>query len=208
MAGGYKQFGPSYKTSDIVRLGYEGYLNGNHGISEELVKKIMKAAPSTGVSDTAIGETAEVNYELGGKIAGMKKDGVGLAGPGGEGAVGLFREDLHDMVNASLKATFYFRGGEYYVQSSRMGKISEDDSTLKAPQFKVGDKLTTDGLGGLVPVTAKKIQSAEGKPVEMPKDPTVVGVVTHVGGYAAGNMFQWAGEAANGGTYVGFIMYI
>lgn len=208
MAGGYKQFGPSYKTSDIVRLGYEGYLNGNHQISEALVAKVMKEVPSTGVYDTATGEKAEVNYELAGKIAAMKEDGVGLAGPGGEGAVGLFREDLHDMMNASFKATFYFRGGEYYIQNSRMGKVSSDGAKAEVPQFKVGDKLTTDGLGGLVPVTAKNVISDNGKFVEMPKNPTIVGVVTHVGGYAAGNMFQWAGEAANGGTYIGFIMYI
>ena len=30
MAGGFKQFGPTYKSTDIVRLGYEGYINGQH----------------------------------------------------------------------------------------------------------------------------------------------------------------------------------
>ena len=30
MAGGFKQFGPTYKTTDIIRLGYEGYINGDN----------------------------------------------------------------------------------------------------------------------------------------------------------------------------------
>lgn len=208
MAGGFKQFGPTYKTTDIVRLGYEGYLNGNHFVSESLVAEAMAKSPSTGVADTATGETTEVNVELAGKIAAVKADGVGLAGVGGEGAVGLFREDLHDMVNASFKASFYFRGGEYYVQAARMGKVSVDGTTLVDPVFTNGDKLTTDGNGGLVPVTAANVMAADGSIVPMPANPTVVGVVTHVGGYPAGNMFEWAGDAANGGNYIGYIMYI
>ncbi len=176
MAGGFKNFGPTYKTTDIVRLGYEGYLNGAHEISAELVKTAMEANEN------------EPNLELAGKIAAMKEDGVGLAGDKGAGAIGLFREDLNDMVNASLKATFYFRGGEYYVQVGR--------TSIEVAEAKVGAKLTTDANGKLRLVAAEE------------NDAFVVGVITHVGGYTAGNMYEWAGDAANGGSYIGFIMYV
>lgn len=168
MAGGFKNFGPTYKTTDIIRLGYEGYLNGAHPVSATLVA-----------------EAKDGNEELAGKIAAMKEDGVGLAGEGGKGAIGLFREDLNDMVNASLKASFYFRGGEYYVQADR---------TAVADDAVIGDKLTTDAEGKLTVSTAET--------------DTIVGVITHIGGYAAGNMFEHAGDVANGGKYIGFIMYI
>ena len=189
MAGGFKQFGPSYKTTDIVRLGYEGLLNGAHEISGQLVADAMAATTGTGVADASMKfEKVEPNVELAGKIAAVKADGIGFAGDKGAGAVGLFREDLHDMVNASLKATFYFRGGEYYVSAARTNHA-------KTP-MKVGDKLTTAEGGVLRPVAANET------------DAVVVGVCTHVGAYAAGNMYQWAGDAANGGVYIGFIMYI
>jgi len=189
MAGGFKQFGPSYKTTDIVRLGYEGLLNGQHPISVSLVAAAKAAAPSTGVADAANSmEATEPNVELAGKIAAATADGIGLAGDKGAGAVGLFREDLHDMINASLLASFYFRGGEYYVSSVR---TSVD--ILKAV---VGDKLTTDANGKLRTLAAGET------------DALIVGVITHIGAYTAGNMYQWAGDAVNGGTYVGFIMYI
>lgn len=100
-AGGFKNFGPTYPTTDYVRLGYEGSLNGVHNISPTFV---AAAASANG----------EANAELAGSFAAMAKDGVTTADDGGANAVGLFREDLHDMVNASGKATFYFRGGEYY----------------------------------------------------------------------------------------------
>lgn len=174
MAGGFKNFGPTYKTTDIVRLGYEGYLNGAHEISAALVTEAVAAG--------------DENVELAGKIAAMKEDGVGLAGDKGAGAVGLFREDINDMVNASLKASFYFRGGEYYVQAGR--------TAVEVSTAKVGDKLTTNAEGKLRVVA------------ESETDATVVGVITHIGGYAAGNMFEWAGETANGGSYIGFIMYL
>ena len=189
MAGGFKQFGPTYKSTDIVRLGYEGYINGQHEISAQLVADAMAAAGTTGVADAANSmEAVEPNVELAGKIAAMKEDGVGLAGDKGEGAVGLFREDLHDMVNASLKASFYFRGGEYYVVSTR--------TSIEVASAKVGDKLTTDADGKLRVVAPDET------------DATVVGVITHIGGYKAGNMYEWAGDTINGGTYIGFIMYI
>ncbi|MDP4147560.1 MAG: hypothetical protein Q8936_24355 [Bacillota bacterium] len=187
MAGGFKQFGPTYKTTDILRLGYEGYLNGTHDISAELVANAMAAVGNPSVAGSTPNENLEPNVELCGKIAAMKADGVGLAGDKGAGAIGLFREDLHDMVNASLKATFYFRGGEYYVQETRVN--------MKDP-IAIGDKLTSDADGKI-----RKVASGE-------TDAVVIGVCTHVGPYTAGNMYTWAGDAANGGDYIGFIMYI
>lgn len=176
MAGGFKKFGPTYKTTDIVRLGYEGYLNGAHQVSSSLV------------AAAAAIDANEPNMELAGKIAAITVDGVGLAGNKGKGAVGLFREDLHDMVNASYKATFYFRGGEYYIQSDR--------TAVDLATAKVGDALTTNADGEL-----RLLASGE-------TDAKVVGVISHIGDYSAGNMFEWAGDAANGGTYIGFIMYV
>lgn len=176
MAGGFKKFGPTYKTTDIIRLGYEGFLNGAHNVSASLV------------ATAALDDANEPNMELAGKIAAVKADGIGLAGDKGVGAVGLFREDLHDMVNASLKATFYFRGGEYFIQKER--------TAIDTATAHVGDALTTNGNGELRLVAAGET------------DAKVVGVISHIGGYTAGNMYEWAGDAANGGTYIGFIMYV
>lgn len=176
MAGGFKQFGPTYKSTDAVRLGYEGYLNGAHEISTSLV------------ATAAANNANEPNVELAGKIAAVTADGIGLAGDKGLGAVGLFREDLNDIVNASLKATFYFRGGEYYIQSNR---TSVDLATAT-----VGASVTTDADGKL-----RLLATGE-------TDAKVVGVISHIGGYTAGNMYEYAGDAANGGTYIGFIMYL
>lgn len=164
MAGGYKIFGPTYNATKYVRLGHEGIINGNHNISGTLVD-------------------AEVT-DLAGKIAAITADGVGLA-DGGVGAVGLFTEDLEDMVNASHKASFYFRGGEYYVAAERLG--------TDIAGFTVGEELTTDAEGALVPM----VDGA--KPV---------GVVVSVGEYHMGNMYEHAGAAANGGEFLGFILYV
>lgn len=166
MAGGHKTFGPTYKTTDYVRLGYEGFINGTHQV------------------DVAAAQAA--NGELAGKFAAIGANGVKLAGDNGQGAVGLFREDLGDMINASGKASFYFRGGEYYVALSRTGLVS-------AAAIAVGDEVTSDASGKLVKFTGT------GK---------ALGVVTHVGLYTAGNMYANAGTAANGGDFVGFIMYV
>lgn len=170
MAGGYKNFGPTYNTTGFVRLGYEGLLNGTHDI------------------DVAAAEAA--NGELAGKFAAVGANGIKLAGLGGEGAVGLFREDLNDMINASEKASFYFRGGEYYVQIERTGFAATTDIT-------VGDEITTNANGEMIKL-------------DKVANPThrALGVVTHVGAYAAGNMFANAGTAANGGNFIGFIMYV
>lgn len=166
MAGGYKNFGPTYNSTPYVRLGYEGILNGTHKID---------------VAGLA-GED-----KLAGKFATITANGVKLAGEGGADAIGLFREDLGDMVNASEQATFYFRGGEYYVALSRTG--------AGADALVVGDEITTDADGQIIKFVSGTHAKALGK-------------VTYKGAYAAGNMYANAGTAANGGEFVGFIMYI
>ena len=125
--------------------------------------------------------------ELAGKFCKVGADGVALASDGGADAVGLFREDLGDMVNASLKASFYFRGGEYYVHESRVADGAVDD-------LAVGDKITSDAEG--------KIRKAD------PAKDTCLGVVTHIGRYTAGNMYEWAEAGFDAEKYIGFIMYI
>ena len=91
------------------------------------------------------------------------------------------------MVNASLKATFYFRGGEYYVHESRVNRDALD-------ALVVGDKVTSDADG--------KIRKAD------PAVDTCLGVVTSIGRYPAGNMYEWAEAGFDADKYIGFIMYI
>lgn len=176
MAGGFKKFGPTYNSTPYVRLGYEGILNGAHNISAALVQ----AGGTDGLGTAG---------ELAGKFAAIKADGVGVASDGGHDAVGLFREDLSDMVNASLKATFYFRGGEYYVNIKRTGLTAASD-------IAVGDQITCDNQGRLIKLTDAANQKA-------------LGVVTHVGEYRAGNMYQNATQGVpDADTFIGFIMFI
>lgn len=172
MAGGFKKFGPTYNSTPYVRLGYEGILNGSHDIDPAIV---------TAGGNDGTGAAGE----LAGKFAAIGANGVKLAGENGEDAVGLFREDLGDIINASHKATFYFRGGEYYVALSRCG--------AGADALVPGDEITSDATGKIVKF------AGTGK---------ALGRVVHVGAYAAGNMYANAGTAANGGVFVGFILYI
>ena len=165
MAGGFMKFGPTYNATQYVRVMHEGMINGNHDISK-----------------TIIDEKVE---DLAGRIAAITADGVGLANAG-EGAVGLFVEDLGDMVNASEKASFYFRGGEYYISVDRMG---EGADTIVA-----GDALTTDAEGKLVKVTASE---------------KVVAIATTAPApFTMGNMYEQAGVEMNGGNFVGIILYV
>ncbi len=171
MAGGYKQFGPTYNATKYVRAAHEGMINGNHDINVE--------------------EAEGVDGELAGRIAAITANGVGLAN-NGKGAVGLFVEDLGDMVNASYKASFYFRGGEYYVAKERTAVDTE-----VAP----GDELTTNESGQLVVLGEQE-------------DAKAVGVVTSVGKYPMGNMYEHVGEEGRdalgllNGDFVGFILYV
>jgi len=141
MAGGYKIYGPTYNSTPYLRLGYEGTLNGLHDV------------------DVAAAQDPLVNGELCGKIATMGANGVKLVGVAAVGAIGLFREDLNDMINASGKATFYFRGGEYFVAESRLGE--------HIAHFGLGEPLTTDANGKIV----RSVLATD----------TIIGTVTFVG---------------------------
>ena len=168
MAGGLKHFGPTYPTTEFVRLGYEGTLNGMHDIDPALV-----AAAQT--------SNGEADMELAGRFAAIGNDGVKTAAAGGKDAVGLFREDLHDMVNASGKASFYFRGGEYYVLADRLGQDITD--------FAVGDDVTSDADGKIVKATDSDVALAK---------------VVYIGGFTSGNMYQWSN--ADNGQYLGIVL--
>lgn len=72
------------------------------------------------------------------------------------------------MVNASGNASFYFRGGEYYVQATRLGATIDT--------FALGDGITSD---------------ADGKIVKAESSDRILGTVTHIGAYKAGNMYEW-----------------
>ena len=164
--GGYFQFGPTYNSTRYVRAAYEGTLNGIYEIDAEAAEA--------------------VNGELAGKIAAVTAAGkIALAGADGEGAVGLFREDLADMINASNNASFYFRGGEYHIAESRLGAEIDD--------FTVGQYATTDANGQLVP-SADKAKA--------------VATVISIGEFRLGNAQELAGTAANGGRFLGIILHI
>lgn len=165
-AGGHFVFGPTFNSTQYVRAAIEGAINGFYDV------------------DVTAAEAVE--GKLAGRFAAITADGkVGLAGAKGAGAVGLIREDLKDMVNASGKASFYFIGGEYHVAESRLGQTID--------KFTVGKGITTDANGMIVP-------AADGD--------TVLGTVVSVGEFRMGNMYEWAGEAANGGKFLGFIMHV
>ena len=169
MSGGFFQFGPTYNSTAYVRALIEGSLNGFHKID-------------------AAGANA-VNGELAGKFAAVKDDGAGNTIVGvakDENAVGLFREDVKDMINASDNATFYFRGGEYYIAESRLGDAITN--------FTVGEYVTSDANGAAIPTSDKT---------------KALGIVTYVGGtFPMGNMYHWAGDAANGGKFLGISLLV
>lgn len=165
MAGGFKTFGPTYNATQYVRVMHEGMINGNHNISASIVEAKTE--------------------DLAGRIAAIKADGVGVAADGA-GAVGLFVEDLGDMVNASEKASFYFRGGEYYISLDRMG--------AGADAIVAGDQLTTDATGKLIKATGSE---------------KVVAIATTAPqAFTMGNMYEHAGDSLNGGKFVGIILYV
>lgn len=163
--GGHFQFGPTYNSTQYVRAAIEGDINGFY--------------------DVDVTAAEAVNGELAGKFASISTTGVGLATAGGKDAIGLYREDLKDMINASGKASFYFRGGEYHVAESRLGANVTD--------FTLGGGITTDANGKIVPAT---------------DNDKVLGTVVSTGTYPMGNMYEWAGEAANGGKFLGFILHM
>lgn len=165
-AGGYFNFGPTFDSTMYVRAAIEGSINGFYDVNATVAEGVK-------------GETA-------GRFAAIDENGtVVLAGAKGVGAIGLIREDLKDMINASGKASFYFIGGEYHVAESRLGATID--------KFKAGMSITSDANGQIVP-------AVDGD--------RVLGTVVAVGEYRQGNMKEWAGTAANGGMFLGFIMHV
>jgi hypothetical protein len=167
-AGGHFVFGPTFNSTQYVRAAIEGAINGFYDVDAEKAEAL--------------------DGKLAGHFAAISADGkVVPAGAKGEGAVGLIREDLKDMINASGKASFYMlgMGGEYHVAESRLGK--------EISAFTVGKTITTDANGAIVP-------AADGD--------KVLGTVVSIGEFRQGNMYEWAGEAANGGKFLGFIMHV
>ena len=132
VAGGYKNFGPTYNSTKYVRFGHEGTVNSMHFIDPSLV-------PEKGAE---IDTTDGLTRELAGKIAMINEDGYVVLCDDGAKAVGLIVDDLGDIANASNKVSYYFRGGEYYISVARMGEGAED--------LKPGDNLTVDANGALV----------------------------------------------------------
>lgn len=166
MAGGQFQFGPTYNSTRYVRAMIEGDINGFYEVD-------VDAAQAAG-------------GELAGKVAGITAAGkIALAGANGANSIGIFREDLGDMVNASGKASFYFRGGEYHIAEARLG--------TKITDFKLGDEVTSDANGALIPMTSGA---------------KAVGTVISIGDFPMGNMYKWAGEAMNGGKFLGIILHM
>lgn len=165
-AGGYKVFGPTYNSTKYVRFGHEGTVNSMHAIDPSLVP-----------------EDKSINVALAGKIAAIKEDGtVGLCVGGTDTPVGLFVDDLGDIVGASGKASFYFRGGEYYISVARM---AED---VTSTPVKAGDKLYVNTDGMLTTVGSGDV---------------VAIATTGPEKFTTGNMYENAGLEANGGAFVG-----
>ena len=168
MAGGQFQFGPTFNSTRYVRALVEGDINGFYEIDVDAAQAI--------------------GGELAGKIAAMNADGkLVTAGANGAGALGLYREDLGDMVNASGKASFYFRGGEYHISESRLGQTID--------KFPIGSEVTCDANGALIPMTSGSTAKA-------------IGTVVSNGIFTMGNMYKWAGEALNGGKFLGIILHM
>lgn len=177
VAGGFKPFGPTYNSTPYVRLGYEGIL-GSKPIGSTIVNEAQ----------------SNPNFGLAGLVAALDNTGsLTLAGAADAVApIGLYREDLGDMVNASMEGSYYFGFGEYYVAESRISPV------YVAAGPAVGDKLTYNVNGQLTKIGASDAVAGG----------LQVGIVTFVGEYPLGNMYANAGLAANGGNFVGFILNI
>jgi len=186
MAGGFKVFGPTYNSTKYVRFGHEGTINSLHNIDPALIP----TSNNVGVEELA-GKIAMITSCTVDKTVDdshvIVRDGVEVDCPEGYAtlctdaskAVGLFVDDLGDIVGGSGKASFYFRGGEYYISVARMGE--------GATEIKAGDSLTCDGGGKLIKGDSNVIAIATTAPVV----------------FTTGNMYENAGTEANGGLFVG-----
>lgn len=202
VAGGYKLFGPTYNSTKYVRFGHEGTVNSLHFIDPSLVP----AKPEEIDINRVDTEGNAISGALAGKIAAyvLGEDGetyVGLCDATKQPA-GLIVDDLGDIANASNKVSFYFRGGEYYISVARLGDgiptnggEGEGESTSDWGAVAPGTPLYVDANGCLTTVeSSSKI---------------VVAIVTAPAGiFTQGNMYANAGEAANGGLFVGIQLRI
>jgi hypothetical protein len=176
------------KIMEVYLLMAGGFLKFSPTLNSTEFVRAAYEGVINGLYDVNVAKAESVNGELAGKFAAIAADGtVTLAGEGAKGAVGLIREDFRDMVNASGKASFYMlgMGGEYHVAESRLG--------APIANFTVGSDITTDANGAIVPANAGD---------------KVVGTVVSIGEFRMGNMYEWAGTAANGGNFLGFIMHV
>lgn len=215
VAGGYKNFGPTYNSTKWVRFGHEGTINSMHCIDPALIP--------TGADTKNIDVTDGYKRELAGKIAAYKtvtaEDGtvetyVGLCEAGKEPA-GLFVDDLGDALNASNKLSFYFRGGEYYISVARLGDAGANGPSGDGENDETPDPSDEGGEGDdPTPVDPAEawagvkagtpLYAGEGGKLTVNGSGTVVAIVTAPAAkFTTGNMFENAGVAANGGYFVG-----
>lgn len=79
------------------------------------------------------------------------------------------------------------------ISNSYLSLFQEARLGATIDTFAVGDSVTA---------------GANGKIVKATDSDRVLGTVTHVGPYKAGNMYDWAGAEANGGNYLGIILHM
>jgi len=195
-AGGYKNFGPTYNSTKYVRFGHEGTVNSMHFVDPKLVP----ADPANIDIDRTDAEGNLINGALAGKIAAYVpgEDGetyVGLCKSADQPA-GLIVDDLGDIANASNKISFYFRGGEYYISVARLGEgIPTND----------GDEPATDSdWSAVAPGTPLYVDDNGCLTTTKSSSEVVVGIVSAPAAvFTQGNMYENAGEKANGGLFVG-----
>lgn len=188
MAGGYKVFGPTYNSTKYVRFGHEGTVNSLHDIDADLVP------PSTNAVEELAGKIAMITDCKTTDLNGNEHtDGVVTLCTDPKKAVGLFVDDLGDIVGASGKASFYFRGGEYYISVARMALTEDEIKTLKAG----------------TPLTCAEADADRGK-LKVAAEGATTGIVavttTDAQMFTTGNMYENAGVDANGGLFVGIAL--
>ena len=198
-AGGYKNFGPTYNSTKYVRFGHEGTVNSMHFVDPKLVP----ADPANIDIDRTDAEGNLINGALAGKIAAyvLGEDGetyVGLCKSADQPA-GLIVDDLGDIANASNKISFYFRGGEYYISVARLG-----DGTPTNDDGGEGEDEPTSDWSSVAPGTPLYVDDNGCLTTTESASKVVVGIVSAPAAvFTQGNMYENAGEKANGGLFVG-----
>lgn len=209
-AGGYKNFGPTYNSTKYVRFGHEGTVNSMHFVDPALVP----AVPENIDIDRTNADGELINGALAGKIAAYVtgEDGetyVGLCDTAKQPA-GLIVDDLGDIANASNKISFYFRGGEYYISVSRLGDgiptntQANDEDEDPASDGDGDEPTTTSDWSAVAPGTPLYVDANGCLTTVESASKVVVGIVSAPAAiFTQGNMYENAGEKANGGLFVG-----